>query len=206
MKAIYWNESGKAMIVSAFAALSVLLLIFAYAWKEPPVHRDVLAAITATTIWVSVNLAKYYGRERKVVFDDENERLTVDFGKIFFVYQTGNKTRTLASSDISDLFPSLSARSGKREMRYSDIKYVKLLKEDGKDVLVIGHVGPWDTILKVRIYGKETGREKLWEIAREFERRSHDYGYDFEDRIGLMSPGFFDAEEESRDMAPYVKK
>ncbi|GEM_PF-6184347 len=188
MKAIIWSESKKA----ALWLLVMILSIFGiFGFALSPLGKGVktiTSFLMGLITFISANAYKYYGMERKVVFDDEEGTFTLDRGEIYMISRLFFYLHIPLASDISDISGWFSEKTGKRKIKYSDIKYVKITKEDGRDVIIIGYKGIWDSTAKLRIYGKETGKERLKEIAKEFKKRAkgENYEYTFEDEIGII--------------------
>ncbi len=74
-------------------------------------------------------------------------------------------------------------------------------------MIEIGYKGPWDTTLRVKLYEKEMGEEKLREMAEEFKKRAKgDYEYEFRDEVGVTESAYFNPDTLLDNSLPYDVK
>jgi hypothetical protein len=207
VKAIYWRQTSPAIICAVLSALSFLALLYSLISLRNNPYYDVVNALTALSLFVFINLYRYYNRERAMIFDDENQVLRVDYGSSVLMTSASGPIHRPVPIDLSDVFQSLSFKSGVREMKYSDIRAVSLF--DDRDMgltLEIQYPGPWDTTLRLKIHEKEAGKDAIKEMAEELKKRSkgENYEFVFTDNTGEVNKAAFSADmKELSDSEPY---
>ncbi len=208
MKAIYWSERGKALAYSSISLLLFLSLFILPFFIKDRNLMIVIAAIIALLIFTFINLYHYHARERYVIFDDDNETLVVNYGNPVLWVRLLSPVFSPFTVGIGDVFDSVSYRSGKKSIAYSEIEHVYVLSTEEGRMIEIGYKGPWDTTLRVKLYEKEMGEDKLREMAEEFKKRvkGEGYEYEFRDEVGVTESAYFNPDTLPDNSVPYDVK
>ena len=191
MKAIYWRQTVKGYLCMLIAGLLFFLIPFLHFTYGSSLFLDILGGIVF--VLCLIRGMSYLSEKRAVFLDD---RMEIDLNRLYIYIQN---VYSFIPVDISDLFDGLSSKYGKRSIKYEKITSVMAVKDENEYLLQVLYKSPWDTNLRLSLRSRETGKQTITELVKEFRKRSHgeNYRYLFEDRAGLLGDKIYVPSTES---------